>query len=138
MDAKRLLSCTLVFAALCLGACRSNTESRFPAMTPQDSLTSHHLDLSSADCNALANEYFLAVQEARACILANWPRQCTLLVEQSLPCGCFTYVNLRNWEAVTKLRTVRNAWDAGGCSQGTRNCPLLVCSVQRPNAGECA
>jgi hypothetical protein len=142
MDAKRLVSCTIIFATLYLGACRSNTDSRSPAMTPQDSLNSHQLALSSVDCNALNREYAMAVSEASACNPANWPpKQCPLLVEQSLECGCFTYVNLRNREAVTKLRAVRNAWDASVCSRGDYPCLSIVCgdrSQMQASHGECA
>jgi hypothetical protein len=127
MDAKRLLLSLTIFAMLSLGACRSDTNARGPAMSLQ--LDARKSSLPLEDCRALNLEYLAALQEARACDPAIQPKQCTLLAVLSLECGCFDYVNTRNKEAVAKMRTASRAWEAGGCSDHLYACQGVLCRI---------
>ena len=91
---------------------------------------------STTNCTDLANEYHMALAQARGCSAGDGPKgpQCTLKVQSALACGCPTFVNPQNKPAVAQMSSLEKSWNAKKCDTGTR-CPPMPC--RDPKGASC-
>jgi hypothetical protein len=70
-----------------------------------------------AVCQDLESEYARAFEQAKSCD-PHQPDACSQVIVEGLVCGCETYVNPRQVEAIAQVRALQALHAAGQCSQG--------------------
>jgi hypothetical protein len=79
----------------------------------------------NVDCNALAMDYTMTLDQAEACNPSSGKDQCTATEKGSLTCGCDVYVNPDNAMAIMHLADLRK--QAG--THCVTPCPAIACVV---------
>lgn len=69
-------------------------------------------------CVALGIEMAQAVQAAKECNPVLSSEQCTQLVSASVPCGCPTFANPKNNDAIDRLSQIQQGYAKLGCGLG--------------------
>lgn len=85
-------------------------------------------------CAKLAADYLIALAAAKKCSPMLPVVQCTLLVDDKLPCPCKTWVEKGNTAAVAQLNALKAQWTAFNCHKGIA-CPAIPCPS--PGKGQC-
>jgi hypothetical protein len=67
-------------------------------------------------CFTLETDYSDTLQQAKSCDPASLFEQCSTLVNNSLYCGCPTYVNMNQIAAVDTLFNIEERFYSSGCS----------------------
>ena len=83
-------------------------------------------------CASVSEEYAQAIGPAKSC-QPDRPNQCTKLVAGGLPCGCPTFVNAEQADALSLLTSIDNKFVALSCSENV-SCP--ACFL--PTTGSCS
>jgi hypothetical protein len=85
----------------------------------------------ASSCNELAAEYAELLEEAQVCNPDIDRPQCTVEVQSSLLCGCPTWANEDNTEAIEAMRQLEK--QASDCIVP---CPAILCVA--PGTGLCS
>ncbi len=90
------------------------------------------LQVECAICQASVNDFAEALIAAKACDPAA-DNQCTQLVSSGPVCGCGTFVNAGNVDAMGRLEAAKDAYNSAGCAAdvGCLPCP-------QPPSGACS
>ncbi|MCC6750630.1 MAG: hypothetical protein IT371_23435 [Deltaproteobacteria bacterium] len=70
---------------------------------------------TTTSCDQLSAAYQVAVKQGKSCNAALSSPQCTVMVPDSLQCGCMTMVDSRNTLAVQAITYVQQLWKQQGC-----------------------
>jgi hypothetical protein len=97
-----------------------------------------------SECESIEGKYGLAFGKAASCNIHDESPTCTYPLKSALSCGCSTYVNAANSDAIDELADLGAEWQAAGC---VIPCPLgcpapqaAVCQQDRAgtDAGTCS
>ena len=84
-------------------------------------------------CDVIAGEYRKALEAARVCESLAPVAQCNVVVASGLICGCPTFVNENQREALDQLNVLGDEWNALGCDPGIGCVPC----PPPPSGGRC-
>lgn len=87
---------------------------------------------TSGTCANLMQEYAAALSEAKVCDTSINTLLCTAKTSDQLLCGCPTFYNPANKDAVNKLATVSQQAQAASCQVP---CPKIACAD--PQSASC-